>query len=468
MAGNKEKAAYENPGMQYDDDVASCQQESEPRSHSVSGEDTSTNQPSPAVRRDVDTTPSSLTGQGNGVTRSTIRHSEHHGGLVELLSVTALSDVRAAGQEEEDSYVPQALEDFVVKKQGTEVKQIKSRKVRSYYKKQDNLIEVFEDLSGATAFQSGSEDETAKSRKLTTLFSKITFAVNLMLLGAKLAASILSSSMSIISSLVDSVVDLLSGVILLWAARAIKRRDPDLYPEGRSKLEPVSIVILSVVMGLASVQLIRESGEKIATLVSDHTALPSMELSTFIIAGSTVVVKFILWLICRRVDNPSVQALALDHRNDVMSNTVAIVCGYLGSRNFQALTHLTGFIYTDPLGAILISSFIIYNWWKTGSEQVRLLTGHTASQAFHSQLTWICMNHDPRITHIDTLRAYHYGNNCLVKVDIVLPAAMCLREAHDIGESLQQKLESLPQVERAFVHVDYEFLHKPSSEHKTV
>ncbi|XP_076451667.1 uncharacterized protein LOC143287514 isoform X4 [Babylonia areolata] len=434
MAGNKEKAAYENPGMQYDDDVASCQQESEPRSHSVSGEDTSTNQPSPAVRRDVDTTPSSLTGQGNGVTRSTIRHSEHHGGLVELLSVTALSDVRAAGQEEgdrrthhEDSYVPQALEDFVVKKQGTEVKQIKSRKVRSYYKKQDNLIEVFEDLSGATAFQSGSEDETAKSRKLTTLFSKITFAVNLMLLGAKLAASILSSSMSIISSLVDSVVDLLSGVILLWAARAIKRRDPDLYPEGRSKLEPVSIVILSVVMGLASVQLIRESGEKIATLVSDHTALPSMELSTFIIAGSTV-----------------------------------------GSRNFQALTHLTGFIYTDPLGAILISSFIIYNWWKTGSEQVRLLTGHTASQAFHSQLTWICMNHDPRITHIDTLRAYHYGNNCLVKVDIVLPAAMCLREAHDIGESLQQKLESLPQVERAFVHVDYEFLHKPSSEHKTV
>lgn len=38
---------------------------------------------------------------------------------------------------------------------------------------------------------------------------------------------------------------------------------------------------------------------------------------------------------------------------------------------------------------------------------------------------------------------------------------MVLRDSHDIGESLQQKLESLPDVERAFVHADYETSHKP-------
>lgn len=45
---------------------------------------------------------------------------------------------------------------------------------------------------------------------------------------------------------------------------------------------------------------------------------------------------------------------------------------------------------------------------------------------------------------------------------------MTLKEAHDIGEPLQQKLESLPEVERAFVHLDYEFEHRPSDEHKQV
>ena len=97
-----------------------------------------------------------------------------------------------------------------------------------------------------------------------------------------------------------------------------------------------------------------------------------------------------------------------------------------------------------------------------------MLTGFRADPDFLAKVTWMAMHHDPNITHIETVDAYHFGNNFLVRVDIVLPESMPLRDAHDIGESLQRKLESIPLVERAFVHVDYEFLHKPSSEHKVV
>lgn len=54
----------------------------------------------------------------------------------------------------------------------------------------------------------------------------------------------------------------------------------------------------------------------------------------------------------------------------------------------------------------------------------------------------------------------------LVEVDIVLPPEMLLHEAHDIGEALQHKLEMLPEVERAHVHLDYETDHGPEDEHK--
>jgi len=43
---------------------------------------------------------------------------------------------------------------------------------------------------------------------------------------------------------------------------------------------------------------------------------------------------------------------------------------------------------------------------------------------------------------------------------------MPLREAHDIGESLQIKAERLEEVERCFVHLDFETMHHPNSEHK--
>ena len=47
-----------------------------------------------------------------------------------------------------------------------------------------------------------------------------------------------------------------------------------------------------------------------------------------------------------------------------------------------------------------------------------------------------------------------------------LVPAQLLQEAHDIGESLQKKVESLDEVERAFVHLDFETSHDPTSEHK--
>jgi hypothetical protein len=41
-----------------------------------------------------------------------------------------------------------------------------------------------------------------------------------------------------------------------------------------------------------------------------------------------------------------------------------------------------------------------------------------------------------------------------------------LKVSHDVSQSLQRKLEGLADVERAFVHVDYEDEHDVHEEHK--
>ena len=40
-----------------------------------------------------------------------------------------------------------------------------------------------------------------------------------------------------------------------------------------------------------------------------------------------------------------------------------------------------------------------------------------------------------------------------VEMEIVLPGNMTVRESHDLALALQHKIESLEEVERAFVHV---------------
>lgn len=71
------------------------------------------------------------------------------------------------------------------------------------------------------------------------------------------------------------------------------------------------------------------------------------------------------------------------------------------------------------------------------------------------------MTHAPEdIKAIDTVRAYYSGPRLIVEVDVVMDAECTLKHTHDIAEALQIKLESLPNVERSYVHVDWEFEHK--------
>lgn len=101
----------------------------------------------------------------------------------------------------------------------------------------------------------------------------------------KLVGAIISKSLSVISSVVESTIDLSTNLILIWTARKIKKRDSFKYPggdfaiifrlriitlyfflTGRKRLEPIAIIILSVIMCSASVQVIIES---VTTIVDE-------------------------------------------------------------------------------------------------------------------------------------------------------------------------------------------------------
>lgn len=387
-----------------------------------------------------------------------------------------------------ESFWQMPMVSFTSKKQGTMVDGKNLPKcVRRYYKKQNELIEAFEGFQLNADGSATIDDANKALMRRSAFLAKLSFVCNLVLLTGKAVAAGLSGSLAVITSVIDSAVDLVSGILMWWSNRAMKNRDPYEYPQGRTKLEPLAIVILSVIMALASVQMIIQALEKIAAFITydlqppylhNHSEVlcinisdmrqyvkpdgehgPVFETESIVICVATVVIKMVLFLLCRRTETSSAHALAQDHANDVISNTGALVCGLIGYRLWK---------YADPLGAIIISIYIIISWFMMGQEQIKLLTGHTARPAFLQKLTFIALNHHPKVTHIDTVRAFHFGANFLVEVDIVLPEEMNLREAHNIGETLQRRLEKLEEVERAFVHLDFEREHHPSSEHKVV
>ncbi|CAF4657823.1 unnamed protein product, partial [Rotaria socialis] len=348
-----------------------------------------------------------------------------------------------------------------------------------FYKNQLAFIDSLEAMLLPNADGENTGTSGVKRRdRIIKILTTASLIINIILVIIKAVGAVISNSLSIISSVVDSVVDLLSSIILMWAARQIKKKNIYKYPTGRARLEPAAIIILSVIMCAASVQVIFESVQTFADDIEYFTKpynqtsckkLPDLDMSIvpIVVMVLTIVSKAVLFLLSYRIDNPTMSALAEDNRNDVASNIVALVCGLIGSYALKKKIRQEA-IVVDPIGALLISVYVITAWIRQACRQVRHLTGVTAEPSFLQLITHLAYNFRPdAVTKIDTVRAFHSGTKFLVEVDIGLPSSMPLAIAHDIGEQLQKEIEKLDNVERAFVHLDFEFTHGPTDEHKT-
>ncbi|XP_049849699.1 uncharacterized protein LOC126320005 [Schistocerca gregaria] len=178
------------------------------------------------------------------------------------------------------------------------------------------------------------------------------------------------------------------------------------------------------------------------------------EAYTLGVLGSGICVKVFMFIYCRFIAKrtSNVRVLAKDHFNDVVANSGALAFGALGRYWIWEF---------DPVGCLCISAYLMYTWVREGTRTIQMLAGYRAGNQLMKKWTYVCLKHHPRIKQIDTVRAYHLSLGFIVEVDIVLPSDMTIMEAHDIGETLQIKLESFKEVERAFVHIDYSSDHKP-------
>lgn len=282
---------------------------------------------------------------------------------------------------------------------------------------------------------------------VVTVAIYINLAANTILLAGKIAVIVLTSSLSVLASLVDAALDFLSTAIVWITTKLISRRDQYSYPVGRRRLEPIGVLVFSVIMITSFFQVSLQCLERLTSSSPSAHSIVHLTLPATLIMASTVLIKLGCYFWCRLIRNSSVQALAQDALTDVVFNSFSILFP-LGGSFFRIW-------WFDALGGLLLSLYVIFNWSRTSSTHIRNLTGAAASATDRNILLYLTMRFAGTIRQIQGLQAYHTGDKLIVEVDIVLDAAMTLRDSHDLGESLQYVLESVPNVDRAFVHMDY-------------
>ncbi|KAG0044131.1 hypothetical protein BGZ83_010638 [Gryganskiella cystojenkinii] len=325
-----------------------------------------------------------------------------------------------------------------------------SKQVKNFYREQNELIT---DLLDPPESREGHAEQEERNQTKASLFLKIAIygsvGVNVLLFLLQLYAAISSKSLSLFATMADSFMDLLSGVILMYAARVSTKSNWFKYPSGKSRMETAGTIVFASLMATVSLQLIIES---VRTLIGGDEKPPMPNTLAITFVSIALGSKLGLYLYCRALSQyNTADILATDHRNDLLVNGFGLAASLLSRYCW----------WLDPAGAILVSLIILRSWVWTAYEQIQLIVGKTADPAFLKKLTYIALTHHRKILQVDTCTAYHAGNNLFVEVDVVMAPDTPLIESHDISESLQIKLEALPNVERAFVHVDYETSHAP-------
>lgn len=194
----------------------------------------------------------------------------------------------------------------------------------------DDILESFDprDDNGDGVFEGGGalqdtqgrvepflpDDEQEKrrvSRRKAQWAININVIANIILLIAKGIAAGYSSSLSLIASLADSALDLLCTAIVFtthklvgWHLNRLRRK----FPVGRRRLEPLGILVFSIIMIISFIQILQESVENLMSKGPHKaTELPLIAIGAL---AATIGLKGIIWFGCIRIKTTQVQALA--------------------------------------------------------------------------------------------------------------------------------------------------------------
>ncbi|KAJ5551726.1 hypothetical protein N7535_000331 [Penicillium sp. DV-2018c] len=325
-----------------------------------------------------------------------------------------------------------------------------TKKLQGFYESQNENIERM--LKPVEEHRRAARELNIDNRLKYRIAVYGSFAANIALSVIQVYGAVASGSLSLFTTMADAIFDPMSNLTLLLCNKAVNRVDARKFPAGKARLETAGNICFCFLMTAVSFIIIAFSIRELA--VGSENETQDFHFPSIIAVAVAFVTKFCLFLYCWALRNQVSQIRILweDHRNDLFINGFGILTSVGGSK-------LRWWI--DPMGAIILSVLVSVLWLHSAYGEFQLLVGVTADTNMQQLITYISMTHSPFITAIDTVRAYTSGPRLVVEVDVVMDAEASLRATHDVAEELQIKLESLPDVERAYVHVDYETTHKP-------
>ncbi len=266
---------------------------------------------------------------------------------------------------------------------------------------------------------------------------------NTALLIIKLWAGLQSGSIALISEAINSLSDIVSSVATFICVRISEQQADEGHPFGHSRAEPVAGLIIAILAGILSFEILKESITRFF-----YPQVPKLGVFAMSVPLITIIVKVFMTIYFKKtgkaINSPALRATAVDSLMDIFVAAAALA-GLIGA--------WFGHPVLDPIAGLVISLWIMYTGYSIGMENIDYLMGKAPESALLREIERKTLS-VKGVKAFNTVRAHYVGNFIHVEIHVEVDRMLPTIESHDIGEEVEKRVEGLESIQKTFVHID--------------
>ena len=273
--------------------------------------------------------------------------------------------------------------------------------------------------------------------------AKLSLWANVFLVTIKIAAGLQSGSLSVLAEGIQSLLDIFASAAILWTLRAANAPpDPD-HPYGHGKFENVvslgqMTLIFASIFGIWAASWLR----------FQHPEMPRVDWGIAAISLSGLInlaVSFRVARVAKRFNSVALAAEAVHLRGDLWA-CLGVLLGLVATHVFQEAR-------LDPIFAAGMTLFAFANALHLLRDVIRPLVDESLPGSDETRIRDVLLR-DPRVLGFHRLRTRQAGSQKMADVHILLDDELSFRDAHQIGEEVEDALrDALPNLD-IMVHTE--------------
>ena len=294
---------------------------------------------------------------------------------------------------------------------------------------------------------SSSAISATERSKLSSQAVSLALISNVMLALLKTSVGILGHSPALLADGINSTSDMIYNIVVSVFVRAAHKPADDEHPYGHTQFESVGALVVGAFVITTAITIFWDSINSLFEFFRGIGDFAGSARYTLYVALFTVLIKGFLSVYTKKVgkktNNPSVIAVAQDHRNDIFSAS-AVVIGITMSQ--------FGYHWVDPLAGAVVAVVIL----KTGLDILRDSTDDLMDtlpgKALNEQIRELA-GQVPGVQAIDSVKAHRLGQYIVINLAIFVDGAISVDEGDAISDHVEKALmDGIDYVRAVHVH----------------